>query len=194
MSDRESNVSIIKSLKDAMLEIQNENFDVKVPQNFDGELGELAKTFNVMTESLNINYKRFNSNFQKYQSMYDSSPYLHRSVNADNVLIDCNIAYAENLGYTKEEIIGKPVTDQMAEKSLGEFKKIGEDFKKNKRVVNREIWLKRKDGTTFPVILYSNAMYDMDGNPIGSNAVLRDNTEVHVLRKKIEEYEAQIKK
>lgn len=194
MSDSESVTNLIKSLKDAMLEIQNENFDVKVPQNFDGELGELAKTFNVMAELLNNNYKRFNSNFQKYQSMYDSSPYLHRSVNADNVLIDCNIAYAENLGYTKDEIIGKPVTDQMAEKSLEEFKKIGEDFKKSKRVVNREVWLKRKDGTTFPVVLYSNAMYDMDGNPIGSNAVLRDNTEVHVLRKKIEEYEAQIKK
>lgn len=194
MSDSESVTNLIKSLKDAMLEIQNENFDVKVPQNFDGELGELAKTFNVMAELLNNNYKRFNSNFQKYQSMYDSSPYLHRSVNADNVLIDCNIAYAENLGYTKDEIIGKPVTDQMAEKSLEEFKKIGEDFKKSKRVVNREVWLKRKDGTTFPVVLYSNAMYDMDGNPIGSNAVLRENTEVHVLRKKIEEYEAQIKK
>ncbi len=194
MSDSESVTNLIKNLKDAMLEIQNENFDVKVPQNFDGELGELAKTFNVMAELLNNNYKRFNSNFQKYQSMYDSSPYLHRSVNADNVLIDCNIAYAENLGYTKDEIIGKPVTDQMAEKSLEEFKKIGEDFKKSKRVVNREVWLKRKDGTTFPVVLYSNAMYDMDGNPIGSNAVLRDNTEVHVLRKKIEEYEAQIKK
>ena len=194
MSDSESVTNLIKNLKDAMLEIQNENFDVKVPQNFDGELGELAKTFNVMAELLNNNYKRFNSNFQKYQSMYDSSPYLHRSVNADNVLIDCNIAYAENLGYTKEEIIGKPVTDQMAEKSLEEFKKIGEDFKKSKRVVNREVWLKRKDGTTFPVVLYSNALYDMDGNPMGSNAVLRDNTEVHVLRKKIEEYEAQIKK
>jgi len=194
LSDSESVTNLIKNLKDAMLEIQNENFDVKVPQNFDGELGELAKTFNVMAELLNNNYKRFNSNFQKYQSMYDSSPYLHRSVNADNVLIDCNIAYAENLGYTKEEIIGKPVTNQMAEKSLEEFKKIGEDFKKSKRVVNREVWLKRKDGTTFPVILYSNAMYDMDGNPMGSNAVLRDNTEVHVLRKKIEEYEAQIKK
>jgi len=194
LSDSESVTNLIKSLKDAMLEIQNENFDVKVPQNFDGELGELAKTFNVMAELLNNNYKRFNSNFQKYQSMYDSSPYLHRSVNADNVLIDCNIAYAENLGYTKDEIIGKPVTAQMAEKSLEEFKKIGEDFKKSKRVVNREVWLKRKDGTTFPVVLYSNAMYDMDGNPMGSNAVLRDNTEVHVLRKKIEEYEAQIKK
>ncbi|NHI04524.1 hypothetical protein DYY67_2325 [Candidatus Nitrosotalea sp. TS] len=30
-----------------------------------------------------------------------------RTITADEKIIDCNDAYAKNLGYTKEEIIGK---------------------------------------------------------------------------------------
>ncbi len=58
-------------------------------------------------------------------------------------------------------------------------------------VLNHEIWLKRKDGTAFPVLLSASNLHDDKGNLIGSHTVMRDVSEIHVVRKEIENIKAQ---
>jgi len=45
------------------------------------------------------------------------------------------------------------------------------------------VWLKRKDGTTFPVIISATNLYGPDGSIIGSNSILRNISDLHMLRK-----------
>src|SRR5438094_2344303 len=78
-----------------------------------------------------------------------------------------------------EEIIGKSIFTHTSEKDLEAIKNSFETWKKNEIVSNREIWLKRKDGTTFPTLLSANALYDEGGKIIGSNTVIRNLSEIY---------------
>ncbi|MGB9003799.1 MAG: PAS domain-containing sensor histidine kinase [Nitrosotalea sp.] len=141
------------------------------------QYAELKKTH----ESLVLTEKR-------YRNLYDSSPDMLRTITPDEKIIDCNDAYAKNLGYTKEEIIGKmQAIDHTAEKSLDELTESIAEWKENGRIVNREIWMKRKDGSVFPTLLSGTNIYDEKGRLTGRTVALRDITEIYYSRKKIEE-------
>ncbi|MGB6463079.1 MAG: PAS domain-containing sensor histidine kinase [Nitrosotalea sp.] len=130
---------------------------------------------------------------KKYRNLYDDSPDMLRTIMLDEKIIDCNDVYAKNLGYTKEEIIGKAqVIDHTAEKSLGELTESIAEWKKTGKMVNREIWMKRKDGSIFPVLLSGTNIYDEQGRLTGRTIALRDVTEIYNSRKKIEENQAEL--
>ncbi|NHI03641.1 hypothetical protein DYY67_2277 [Candidatus Nitrosotalea sp. TS] len=116
-----------------------------------------------------------------------------RTITADEKIIDCNDAYAKNLGYTKEEIIGEAqAIDHTAEKSYDELAKSIAEWKENGKIINREIWMKRKNGSTFPTLLSGTNIYDEKGVLIGRTVALRDITEIYYSRKKIEEDQAKL--
>ena len=185
---------LVKIIKNATNEIAKDNYDVKLPINSNDEIGEIAKSFNYLVESLKAKKYELDQVNQlclktelKYRNLYDNSPDLYRSVNADEIITECNRAYAEQLGYTRDEVIGASVFDHLAENSLGEFRELTETWKKEGRVFNKEIWLKRKNGTTFPVLLSSTGLHDSSGKLIGSNTVIKDITDIYEARKKIEQ-------
>lgn len=130
---------------------------------------------------------------KKYRNLYDSSPDMLRTITTDEKIIDCNDAYAKNLGYTKEEIIGKAqAIDHTAEKSFDDLAKSIAEWRENGKIVNREIWMKRKDGSIFPTLLSGTNIYDEQGKLFGRTVALRDITEIYYSRKKIEEDQAKM--
>lgn len=128
---------------------------------------------------------------KKYRSLYDTSPDLLRTVNSSGSIVDCNESYAKNLGYSKDEVIGMSIYDHTAEKSLDYMNKVFNSWKKGMKVINEEIWLKRKDGTVFPSLLSATTFYQDD--QMGSNTVIKDITEIYDAKKKIEESESRIR-
>jgi len=131
---------------------------------------------------------------QKYHNLYDGSPILFRTINLRGIIIDCNTLYANSLGYSKTEIIGKSIFDHVAKQSRDALKKSFQQWKKTGTVKNMEIWLQRKNSTTFPTLLSATNLSDIRGNLIGSNTALRDITEIHEARKKLKAHEIQMKK
>jgi PAS domain S-box-containing protein len=128
-----------------------------------------------------------------FRKLYEGSPTLQRTINKDGVIINCNQAYARHLGYTKGDVIGKSIFEHTAEKSLDRMNKSFHTWKKTGIVANKEIWLKRKDGTAFPVLLSATNIYDKNGKLLGSNTAINDITEIYNSRKKIEESKIHIK-
>lgn len=121
------------------------------------------------------NVKKNNYNLTEiYKNLYEESPGLYRTINTDGIIISCNKSYAKNLGYSKKEIIGKSIFNHTAEKSLPFMNECFEIWKNSGTVSDIEIFLKRKDGSTFPVLLNAINLYDQNGKLIGSNTVLRD--------------------
>jgi signal transduction histidine kinase len=72
-------------------------------------------------------------------------------------------------------------------KSLEEWKNTGE-------VKEKEIWMKRKDGSIFPAAISATSIYDENGVLIGSNTVIIDETDRYNARKTLEEANAELKK
>jgi len=147
----------------------------------DIEIAKLYQTFKSMTESIKKSTNAIKSAEQKYRSLYDDLPDLCRTINKDGIILDCNKAYAKSLGYTKNEIIGKSIFTHTTKDSIRDLRNSFETWRKSGTVSNREVKLKRKDGTSFPVLVSATNLYDTNDQLIGSNTLIKDISELHTL-------------
>ncbi|MDE1765396.1 MAG: PAS domain S-box protein [Thaumarchaeota archaeon] len=124
---------------------------------------------------------------QRYRSLYDNSPDLLRTIDMSGIITDCNQSYAENLYYSKNDIIGKSLFTHTAERSIKDMQGALQDWKNTGVIKTREIWLKRKDESIFPTLLSATNLYDKDGNLIGRIASLRNMTDIYTAKEEIEQ-------
>ena len=150
------------------------------------ELSPQGISYEAMVRSLKKSYDRLLVAEERYRNLYDGAPDLYRTIDTNGIILDCNNSYAERLGYSKEELIGKSIFETTAEENLDAMRKSLETWKNTGSISNREIWLKRKDGTIFPALLSASSLADENGNLI-SNTIIKDMSEIYQTRKKIEE-------
>ena len=113
-----------------------------------------------------------------YKQIYEGSPVPQRAINKDGFIISCNNAYAKKLGYTKRQVIGKSIFNHTAKISIDVLKSELKNWKKTQIITNKMIWLKRKNGKTFPTLLSGTSVYDVKGKMVGRIVSLVDLTEI----------------
>ncbi len=123
---------------------------------------------------------------QKYRNLYEQSPDLLRSIDLNGIITDCNDAYAKNLGYSKAEVIGMSILDHTAENYIVEMSSHMKEWKTSGDIINKEMWMKRKDGSVFPVLLSGTNIRDSAGKVTGRLVSLRDMTEIYNIRNTLE--------
>ena len=121
-----------------------------------------------------------------YETLYEESPVLYRTIDRNGIIINCNKTYAKSLGYSKDELIGTSIFMTTDENDLDVMKNSFETWRDTGDVRDREVWLKRKDGSKFPTLITAGNIYDKNGNLIGSNTVIKDITKLYESRKKAE--------
>ena len=148
---------------------------------------------NILTQQYEVASTKNDSTLEliKYKNLYEGSPVMQRTVNTDGIIIECNQMYVKNFGNEKSDIIGKSLFEHVAESNRENMQKTFENWKKSGRVENEEIWLKRKDGSTFPALLSANNIYDNKGKLIGSNTLIRDISETYRAHKIVDDHERQ---
>ena len=144
-------------------------------------------------EELKKTHENLSSTEKKYRTLYEATPVMMRTITSDGLLKDCNDMYARSLGYTKEEVIGSSLFDHTAERSLKDMKDNLTNWNQTHDVSSREIWMKKKDGSIFPVILTGASIYDEQGNIVGRTVALTDMSESYEIKRKLEEKEARIR-
>jgi len=169
----------IKKLRDTADKIARGDQDVKIYNKGTNEVRQLAISFNTMVNKLwNLN--------RRYKELYENSPTLYRTVDVDGTISSCNKSYSERLGYTKEEVIGTHYNKYTAPNDVRVMENAFKTWEQTTISKNIEIWLKTKDGTTFPTLITANKLYDTKGNLIGYDNIIRDNSEIYEAGKKLE--------
>ncbi|MBV6513788.1 MAG: hypothetical protein FMNOHCHN_03323 [Ignavibacteriaceae bacterium] len=121
--------------------------------------------------------KRLIESERKYSDLYEYSPDMFVSIDPKTArIIECNHTATILTGYTKEELIGKPVNELYHPRSYEDFKRNLEKFRREGKIVNAEMEVIRKDGTLIYILLNSSAVYDSAGSIIRSRSVWRDIT------------------
>ena len=185
----------IKLLTKATDRIREGNFDTFVLEKGSNELRMLARSFNSMVKSINQSSKQLAAEKKKYQELYDGAPDLYRSTSPDGIVLNCNRAYVEKLGYkSRDEVLGHSIFEHTAEQSLVDLRKSMDEWKNTGEVIEKEIWMKRNDGTVFPAALSATSMYDDNQVLIASNTVIIDETERYSTRKTLEQANDELKK
>jgi PAS domain S-box-containing protein len=120
----------------------------------------------------------------RYQDLYENAPDMFVSVDAESArILQCNQTLSTALGYSKEEIIGRPIFDMYHPDCMEEVKSAFGSFVETGFVDNAQLQLRRKDGSRIDVSLNVSAVRDETGKIIHSRSVWRDITE----RKEIED-------
>ena len=114
----------------------------------------------------------------KYESLYENSPDMYRTVNVDGIIVDCNRAYEVKLGYTKPEIIGRNLTDHTADRSISDMLINMAQWRVSGACKPVESWMKKNDNTEFPVLISPTNLFDEDGALLGRNVVIQDLTKM----------------
>lgn len=119
-----------------------------------------------------------------YQHLYDSSPTMLISIDIKTAsIIRCNETLARKLGYTKEEISGKPIFElYTAESAKNARDNLFPLFAKTGVICDEELQVRCKDGTILDVLLNVLPIRNQQGKIIRSYSSWHDITE----RKKAE--------
>ena len=129
--------------------------------------------------------------FREIEDFYNNAPVGYHSTDEKGIVVRMNDTELRWLGYERSEVIGKmPIGAFHTEGDLVE--KAFEEFKKTGFVHNELFRMRRKDGSTFDVLLSATAIYDENGQYKMSRTVLTDVTERKVLTDELRRVNAEL--
>ena len=134
----------------------------------------------------------------RQQDLYDNAPDMYVSGDPETGEIkECNQTLATALGYTKEDIIGRPIFEMYHPDCMEDVQKAFHSFVTTGEVHDAELQLRRKDGNKIDVSLNVSAVRDKDGRILYSRSAWRDMTArkktEHALRESEERFRAVIR-
>lgn len=115
---------------------------------------------------------------EAYRDLYHHSPNMLGSIDVrTRLVLNCNRTFAETLGYTREEILGRKITDFYHPDCHEKFKRILACFLEKGLVNNEELQFRRRDGSRIDVLLNSSAVRDNEGRILHTRSTWIDITE-----------------
>lgn len=127
---------------------------------------------------------------EKFRVLYNNSPDMYISVSPDDAgILQCNKTLLNKTGYSREEVIGFPIFKMYHDDCMDEVKKAFQQFVETGKVQDKELILKRKDGSRIDVSLNANAVLNDEGKIMYSISSWRDITERKHAEEKLKESE-----
>ncbi len=117
-----------------------------------------------------------------FAPLFDLAPISIHSIDRDGTLIDVSAFWAEKLGYTRAEMIGRKSTDFLTEDSrVDALERHLPQFFETGKIDSAEYDFVQKNGDVLPVLLSAIAQYNPDGAFMRSLAIMFDNSENKLL-------------
>ena len=108
--------------------------------------------------------------------LYHNAPCGYHSIDSNGNVVRINDTELAWLSYTREELIGKPYKNLLADASRDQFSTAFVRLKEQGLVRDVEYDMIRKDGSTFPVLVTASAIRDALGNFVMSRSMVVDMT------------------
>jgi len=116
---------------------------------------------------------------ERLGDLYEKAPIMLHSIDGSGRLLSVNACFRETLGYTAEEVLGRPIVDFMTEPSRQDVLGTLPEFYRHGRVENKPLRLVAKDGRILDVQISSVGEYDAQGRFVRSLAATKDMTAEH---------------
>jgi len=114
-----------------------------------------------------------------YKGFYEDSPDMLLSVESrTGRIIGCNRTLLVNLGYSKDEVLKKHITEVYHPDDIERVKENFRSFSETGKLIHSEFKVLRKNGETIDVTIRLTPIRDEQGAILYSNAAWRDITEI----------------
>jgi len=116
---------------------------------------------------------------ERFRDLYEEAPNAYLSVGADGCIERANRRATELLGYSLDELVGRPVSDLYAETPNGKAKAQGifQRFLAGEEIRGEELEMCRADGSNVWINLSVRPIRDKEGRVIASRSEIVDITE-----------------
>ena len=131
---------------------------------------------------------------KKYRRLYETTQDGIMARDLQGRMIDCNLAYAKMLGYSKKELRHLTVQQLLPEKWLEQREKIVKKVLQTGHSIVFEREYKRKDGSVFPASVRTWRLTHGKGKEVGLWSIVRDITEQKELQKNLQDHADYLKK
>jgi two-component system sensor histidine kinase/response regulator len=128
--------------------------------------------------SAKITERRLAESEQRFRGLFEKAPLAYQSLDMAANILEVNDAWLDLLGGPRrEEVIGRPITDFLAEKSLPTLAIYFPEFQKQGHIEGPVFDLRRTDGAARTVSINGRIGYDEAGNAVRTHCLLTDITE-----------------
>lgn len=142
--------------------------------------------------NISKNENKLHAAKNEFHYLYDENPDLLCTVSTEGIIIKCNKTYEKVLGYSKNEIIGKPYIEFIADKNFETAKDAFSSFLMNGQMRDNEIWIRKSDGNIFPSIISGNGKFNENGKLVEGIVTIKDATELSNAKMNLIEKEIQL--
>ncbi|MCV0411697.1 PAS domain-containing sensor histidine kinase [Nitrosarchaeum sp.] len=127
---------------------------------------------------------------EKFQNFYNVSPYATFIIDNDKKIESYNEKFQYMFQYRSEELIGHPFLSIVSDKGQKDAEKYFDDLENIGKIIDQENWLKRKDGTEFPVLFSSVRIQDSSDKQNGYLCIILDQSEFYQIKELEQKYNA----
>ncbi len=120
----------------------------------------------------------------KYRELLENTREGVFVADAKGMVLDCNWALCEIIGYTKEELLGMNYYEDLFLEA-DDVRDFRREFTRSGRVTERELQIRRKDGSIRDVSVNGYAGENSAGEVISYQGLMRDITEAKRLRRQL---------
>ncbi|MGI9494162.1 MAG: PAS domain S-box protein, partial [Geminicoccaceae bacterium] len=134
------------------------------------------------------------SSNQKIKRLYEQTPALLYSVDAEGMLLSVTRHWLDVMGYKRSDVLGRRSIEFMTSQSRRQItEKLLPKFREQGRVSNFPCQMMKKNGDVFDALLSATSEHDRTGKIIRSLAVLVDVTERNQALRQAEENEERLR-
>jgi PAS domain S-box-containing protein len=150
----------------------NESLEKKVKERTE----ELARAVDTLREEVNVRRSQ-DVDLRRLAAIVESSDDAIIAATFEGIITDCNASAGRMLGFSREELIGKPISLITPPDLRNEPLESQNRLLKGESVARFESLRVRKDGKPIHVAIAVSPVKDQDGRIVGGAAILRDITE-----------------
>jgi len=115
---------------------------------------------------------------QWHESLLDTTPDLIFYKDTNGVYITCNQAFANYLGFNKDDIIGKTDEELLPHEMAGFFHLLDKNYLENPEYQHNEEWIETTQGRTLTLDTIKMPVFDDNDELLGIFGISRDNSEL----------------
>lgn len=123
---------------------------------------------------------------ERFRKFFESEPNYCYMVSTDGIIMDANRSALERMGYSKNEMVGKPLSMIYSEESHHAMNEILKEWQTKGEVRDKEMVIKTKNGEKRIVLLSSSAVRDNEGKIVHSLSTQKDITEIRIAQEELE--------
>lgn len=158
----QSNSVLEQKVKERTHELDRKN---SAMAELNAQLQQSVEEIQSFYETLQLRNQKTEDTLYEVHDLYNNAPCGYHSLDVTGKFIRMNDTELRWLGYTREEVLNTlSFNDIITKDGQLLFAKLFPNFIKKGSIQDIEYEFKRKDGTTFPVVINSTVKYDDDGN------------------------------